>query len=494
MSPNSKRNHKESFQTPSPSHPVNKKLDLKSTPKSRLQPMQSSARPIYPSTHDKRDLVSVVNHFTKLALEADLGDERKEKDEEHSADENLIIKVERRKMAIVGKVDTCLTELLMRELGNNDPFDFSAAVTEAKGVLANAIFDVFENKDDAPASQMVAKMTEYAGNALLVELMSSNLVPSPTDTATIINSKRELLRLTNPYRSVIINIINDMLTQGVTNKLSIVRSAGLLANLNETYHSIHNSLAESEKRIDLMTDQIGNLTQTLTDQDNSESHRMLVLRGITEVIQTKEAPGPQVRAAREMEAAAYIRETIGFKGSFTISLPPARSKGSGIAILTTAFDQDKFRLERMISSARKSNLTTISSKRWTPVDKPYSNLPNPEVLASQLKIGMKHTLTQQLTALRATPDPKNHELADWVETTFSNAIKNHDYHPRKQIYGKENSVQYEFLCPVAKGIMMIYKGDLTFEGYDFLDPIPNPRLRELVKSDPSLKEKHNFQA
>ena len=155
-----------------------------------------------------------------------------------------------------------------------------------------------------------------------------------------------------------------MLVQGVANRPSKVRTAGLLSKLNVTYNSIHNSLAETDKRLELMTNQIGSLTQTVTDQDNSESHRMLVIRGLTDVIHTKETPGAQVRAQREVEAASYIRDTIGFKGPFSISVPPSRSKGSGIAILTVAFDQDKFRLERMISAAKKGNLT---SPRTSPI-------------------------------------------------------------------------------------------------------------------------------
>ena len=81
-----------------------------------------------------------------------------------------------------------------------------------------------------------------------------------------------------------------------------------------------------------------------------------------------------------------------------------------------------------------------------------------------------------------------------IESTYAAAINNHDYRPRKQLYGKENSIQYEFLCPVSKGIMMIFKGDHTFDGYDFTDKYPNPRLRELVRENPDLEAKHGFEA
>ena len=43
-------------------------------------------------------------------------------------------------------------------------------------------------------------------------------------------------------------------------------------------------------------------------------------------------------------------------------------------------------------------------------------------------------------------------------------------------------------------MMMIYKDVSTFEGYDFTDEHPNPRLREMVKTDPSLAAKYGFNA
>ena len=476
--------------TPSPSARLSKKQDLRSTPKSRLQTPQASVKPLYPSNQDKFDLVNVVDHFTKLALEPDL--ERIPKGAEHSEGERLVIKIELRKLELVNGLDSLVTSLMISELGKNDEFDFNACVAEAEKFTATKLTEFLDLDDVDPAKQMLVRMANHVSNRLLAELMSSNLVPAANDSATAVNEKRMLLKLTNPFRNMITNIVDDMLVQGVVNKPSIVRGAGLMASLSENYHSIFNSMAESEKRLDLMTNQIGTLTQTVTDQENSESHRMLVIRGIADVIHTKETPGAHVRAAREVEAVTYIRETICFRGPFTISMPPSRNKGSGIAILTTAFEQDKFRLERLISNARKNGSTTISSKRWTPSDKAYSNLPNPEAMASLLKIGMKHTFNQQLTSLNAHHDVEQHELAKQVENTWGPPINSHDYHPRKVLYGKDNSVQYEFLCPVSKGIYMIYKGDNTFDNYDFTHAYPNPKLREMSKANKDLADKHSF--
>ena len=241
-------------------------------------------------------------------------------------------------------------------------------------------------------------------------------------------------------------------------------------------------------------DQLAKLTSEVTDQDNSDSHRMLVIRGLADVIQTRETSAPQARAQREQEAREYILSTIGFKGPFTITLPPSKTPGSGIAIVTTAFEKDKYKLERLISQARSNGATNISSKRWTPTDKPFSNLPDAARLSSMLKMEMKNLFKSQILNLRSSTDQKVRERAEATEHKFESAINDHDYNPRKVLYGNVNSVQYEFLCPVSRGIMMIYRGANTYDGYDFSQEHPNPKLRQMLKSDPGLADKHGFRS
>ena len=107
---------------------------------------------------------------------------------------------------------------------------------------------------------------------------------------------------------------------------------------------------------------------------------------------------------------------------------------------------------------------------------------------------MKNAFAEQLATLRASKDDLDKDQAEHAAKTYKDAIENHHYLPRKVIYGNGNSVQYEFLCPVSRGIMMIYKGPATFKGYDFTNRHPNPRLRELVKTDSSLADTHGFAA
>ena len=169
----------------------------------------------------------MVDHFTKLALEPNL--ERIEKPAEQSEGETLVAKIELQKIEIVNGLDVLITELMIRESGKNDDFDLDAIVAEAKKLIANKLANILSPEEIDLAKQLLAKMAEYAGKRLLVELRSSNLVPSSSDSSTAVKEKKMLLRLTNPYRAMITNIVDDMLVQGVQNRPSIVRGAGLMA-------------------------------------------------------------------------------------------------------------------------------------------------------------------------------------------------------------------------------------------------------------------------
>ena len=476
--------------TPSPSS--RKKPDGRNTPRGNSGPfIHRGPKPIYPSRHDKQDLINVVEKFTMMSMEPDMDLVRKDRTDEFSNGETLIIQLEEQKMSIINGLEKMLVKAVMAEMGSD--FNLNSFANEAEMFITEQIHNILNIDATSTFGEVIRKMTSYAKNHLTIELGASNIVPKLEDGAQTINHKKTCLKISNPLRGVVTSIVDNMLTQGVDDKPSIIRGAGLMAKLNNEYHEIHNKVAETDKRLNLATIQIAKLTSTVTDQESNDCNKMLVIRGLSEVI-SAETSGTQNRATREQEARDYIKNHIGFTSPFSLSLPPSKTRGSGIAIVTTAFDQDKFKLERLISQARSSKNTNISSKRWTPADNHVSNLPDLDTLANLLKIEMKNTFNQQLTALRASKDDQQIELAEQVHRTYAGAINGHNYLPRKVIYGSGNSVQYEFLCPVSRGIMMIYKDSATFKGYDFTHPHPNPRLREMVKRDPSLADTHSFAA
>ena len=490
MSSQTKRNFSSSF-SPSPGK-TKKKPNAQQTPKGAAGAVQrNNIRPLYPTQQDKKELTNVVEHFTKLAMEPDMEDVRMANDFEYSPGEGLATKLEESKATIITGLENTLTQQMINESTGGADFDINNAAAISSEYVLSITTQILQIGEDDEFKQVVTKMSDYVRKAITVELQACNVMPMNADSTQTLDMKKTFLQCSNPLRSMITNIVNNMLAEGVEDKPSIVRGAGLIANLNSTHHIFHNKVAATERKLDLATNQLAKLTCTITDQDNSESHRMLVIRGISEAINTKEAPGPQNRSIREHEARTYINSIIGFNGPFSVSIPPSRNRGPGLCILTTAFEQDKFKLERLISTLRSNGGTNISSKRWTPADKSFSNLPEPSELSTMLKMAMKNKLKEQLIHLRSIDD-ENQELADHIENTFGEAIHNHDYLPRKVLYGKENSVQYEFLCPVSTAVMMTYKGARTFDGYDFTQSQPNPRVRELARNNPELAEKHWF--
>ena len=477
--------------SPSP-HKNAKKQNGQATPKGGPGPSHRSwVKPIYPSAQEKRGLPSVVEQFTKLAMEPDLDESAKlDKDDEYFKGEKIVGKLEKVKPMIVKDLETFLVDYLNNRMGYSLERDHT--VETLREFLLEKILTNIDEGDVQVFTALANQMSEYASKEIFEELKYQNVAPKDEDQGQIVNEKKRILRFCNPLREMLIRITDNMLAQGVADMPGIARKAGLIATLNASHHRIHNTLAETQRKLELATDQLAKLTSEVTDQDNRDSHRMLVIRGLSEVIPTKKTPGPQVKAQREQEARDYIQNTIGFKGPYTITLPPSKTPGSGIAIATTAFEKDKYKLERLISQSRSSGATNISSKRWTPTDKKFSNLPSAANLASMLKMELKNLFTSHLTRLRASPKPEDNELANTIEGKFSAAICDHDYYPRKVLYGTENSVQYEFLCPVSRGIMMIYKGEDTYEGYDFSLEHPNPKLREMLRANPGLAEKHGF--
>ena len=478
--------------TPSP-HKNGKKQNGQATPKGPGPSHREWVKPVYPTAQEKRGLPSVVEQFTKLAMESDLPESaRMDKDDEYSKGEKIVGELEKVKPMIVKELETHLENHLISKMGKN--LERTEFVGTFYDHLLKRILSVVEQEDRQAFSDLATQMSKYASNALFEELQDHKVTPHDKDTPHDINKKQEVMRYCNPFREMLIRITDSMLEQGVANMPSIARKAGLIATMDTYYHRIHNTMADTSRKLELTIDQLARLTSEVTDQDNSDSHRMLVIRGLADVIQTRETSAPQARAQREQEAREYILSTIGFKGPFTITLPPSKTPGSGIAIVTTAFEKDKYKLERLISQARSNGATNISSKRWTPTDKPFSNLPDAARLSSMLKMEMKNLFKSQILNLRSSTDQKVRERAEATEHKFESAINDHDYNPRKVLYGNVNSVQYEFLCPVSRGIMMIYRGANTYDGYDFSQEHPNPKLRQMLKSDPGLADKHGFRS
>ena len=89
--------------TPSP-HKNGKKQNGQGTPKGGSGPSHRGwVRPLYPSAQEKKGLPSVVEQFTKLAMEPDLDESAKlDKEDEYFKGEKIVLSVQ-----IVGQTVSC---------------------------------------------------------------------------------------------------------------------------------------------------------------------------------------------------------------------------------------------------------------------------------------------------------------------------------------------------------------------------------------------------
>ena len=114
---NDKRSHSQAeLHTPSPSQ--RKKQDGRDTPRGAAGPsIYRGPKPIYPSRHDKHDLINVVEKFTMMTMEPDMASVTKDRTDEFSNGETLVIKLEEQKMIIINGLEKMLVKAMIAESG-----------------------------------------------------------------------------------------------------------------------------------------------------------------------------------------------------------------------------------------------------------------------------------------------------------------------------------------------------------------------------------------
>ena len=188
--------------------------------------------------------------------------------------ETLVNKLEELKMVIINSLEKLLVRSLIAESGDN--FNFDAVANEAVTFITDLIHNILNIDAKSTFNDVIRKMTSFAKNHLITELGACNIVPKLEDGAHIIIHKKGFLKMLNLLQGMVISITdNIMLTQGVDDRPSTIRGAGLMAKLNAEYHEIHNKVAETDRRLDLATRQIAMLSSTVTDQESNESNKML---------------------------------------------------------------------------------------------------------------------------------------------------------------------------------------------------------------------------
>ena len=464
----------------SPAPAPAKKLNSMKTPKTNgTQPRW--VRPHYPRREDRTNLTNVTIENTLKKLDKyQPGDSRHENP--HSEHEALLMKIESKRAPLRAHLENKLVSIIDTDLTAGNDTDINDTANKLSLEVLKKVKEYLE--PDVPEDiTLPSIMADLAEVKLQQELPYCKNLAKNKCSPELVKRKRAINSESNPFYGLFNDVIDDMLKVNAGN-LGTVRGAGLLAKLDSNLHLIENSTSENSSRLDLVTDQLAKLTAAVTDKDNEDCLKKLIIFGLGKHITTAASRDPITRSKREEEAAKYLKETIGFKGPMMIGLTNPSGEKSPVAFVTLAFESDKFRLERMIAKAKNEGKSQINSKRFVSEDKPYQNPPKPEEFQSSIKIIMRNQLTKAKASAGSLANKE--EILETLET-YDKIIVDHDFMPRKQIYNKESSIQYEFLCPMAEKVWMVYKGDKTFEDYDFLSDQPNPVVRRYESTDPGGK-------
>ena len=144
--------------TPSP-HKNGKKQNGQATPKGPGPSHRGWVKPVYPTAQEKRGLPSVVEQFTKLAMESDLPESaRMDKDDEYSQGEKIVGELEKVKPMIVKELETHLESYLLSRMGTSlERSDFVGNLNE---YLLKRIMSVIEQKDIPAFSNLASQMSK----------------------------------------------------------------------------------------------------------------------------------------------------------------------------------------------------------------------------------------------------------------------------------------------------------------------------------------------
>ena len=165
------------------------------------------------------------------------------------------------------------------------------------------------------------------------------------------------------------------------------------------------------------------------------------------------------------------------------------SKQKVTAVLTVALENDKYRLEQIISKDRGGSRDKPSSQRYTGTDPAAFNIPKFTEIAAKIKFMYTNQLTNQLQSLKdnnLTPDGDIEALRrKWeIDPDLSLFITRKTAKNPFRIF-------FEFTDPSSNITLMRFcPGIDPFVLFDFSLAIPNPATRDKAKTDANYAKRY----
>jgi len=262
-----------------------------------------------------------------------------------------------------------------------------------------------------------------------------------------------------------------------------------------------NSEAKEVQRVDNLVTQLGALTCAVAEKFQESDDKKLRIRNLEKVITaptdysgTTEAKA-KAREKREGQFRTWLDELTGrtnFYPTYSFYLiDPKKNdpKQKVTAVLTVALENDKYRLEQIISKDRGGSRDKPSSQRYTGTDHVAFNIPKFSEISSKIKYMYTNRLNTQLKSLK----DKNE-----ISTEDIDALRRKwEIDPDLSLFITRKTAKnpfrifFEFTDPSSNITLMRFcPGTDPFTLFDFSQAIPNPATRDKAKTDENYSKRY----
>ena len=262
-----------------------------------------------------------------------------------------------------------------------------------------------------------------------------------------------------------------------------------------------NEVAKTDATIKNVISQVAALTCAVAEKFQESDDKKLRIRNLDSVITaptdysgTKEAKA-EARKKREDQLKNWLDNLTGkdnFKPAYSFYLIDPKKNDSRqkvTAILTVSLEQDKYRIEQLISKDRGGSRDKPSSQRYTGQDPAAFNIPKFSDISSKIKCLYVTELDRQLKS-------KEEDKVITKEKRTELKIK-WDLDPDNNLFISRRTsrnpfrIFFEFTDPTSNLTLMRYNpGTHPFEHFDFSQAIPNPATRDKAKMDENYTKRY----
>jgi hypothetical protein len=235
--------------------------------------------------------------------------------------------------------------------------------------------------------------------------------------------------------------------------------------------------------------QVSALTSAVAETAQTEHDKKLRLRNLNKVITTQpnqDGTSDQKRGnkdKREGELRTWLNKVFresNFSPSYSLFIidPKFGTKQSTTAILNASLESDKFRIEQLIASKRRSDKDLPSSQRFSGNDHKAFNIPKFQEIGNKILQFYVRELEEQVAKFQ------DKEKGKKIKEKWQLDIDKISLFITRKTSKNPFQIYFEFRDPSNNlTLMRFMPGNNPFQRFDFEQDIPNPGTRQKALSD-----------